>query len=99
VELGRFDDAMEYFDEALEVDPNNLDALNGKDMIMNDRVNDSLDLILLVTIVGSITSVVSFFVVLFKIKENAELKAKLTMSNEQIEDLVDKMMKSMAKSK
>ena len=90
---------MKYFDEALEVDPNNLDALNGKDLIMSDQVNDSLDLILLITIIGSVTSVISFFVVLIKIKENAELKAKLIISNEQIEDLVDKMMKNMTRRK
>ena len=97
--LGHLDDSLKYFDEALEVDPDNLEAANGRDNVLKNEVNTSLDLILIITIIGSVTSVVSFIVMLIKIKENARLKDKVTIADEQIEELVDKFMKSSEKSK
>ena len=98
IELGRYDDALNYFDEVLEVDPENFDAQNGRELVLDDKVSESLDLILIITIVGSVTSVISLIIVILKIKENVKLKQKVLIADEQIEDLVDKFMKKSAES-
>ncbi|MDH5666203.1 MAG: tetratricopeptide repeat protein, partial [Nitrosopumilus sp.] len=97
--LGRSDDALRYFDEALEVDPDNLEASSGRDSVLENEVSTSLDLILIITIIGSITSVFSFVVVMIKIKENKILHERVLIADEQIEDLVDKFMKRQQKPK
>jgi hypothetical protein len=79
------------------VDPNNLKASNGRNSVLNHAVSTSLDLILIITIIGSVTSVFSFIIVMIKIKENKKLQEKVLIADEQIEELVDKFMKKSAK--
>jgi len=69
------------------------DALDSFNSVLNRDVSDSLDLILVITIIGSVTSVLSFILVMMKIKENRKLQERVLIADEQIEDLVDKFMK------
>lgn len=84
--LGRTDDALWYYNEALEIDPTNVRILEQKDNIAKEKFVESINLLIVLTVASSTISIFSF---IWKIKSRKQLQ-KL---NQQIEQILKKLEK------